>query len=129
MGMGPIRQEGADDEFGVPRGDVIDEPSHLARAVLPVAVHSDNAARRRAMIQHIAERGLQRRALAAVDIVPQHRDPFVFCREEPKRVCAAAVVDQHEVGKADGKQRRNRFLQFFVRIERRQNHGHARKIG
>ena len=96
--------------------------------MLPVAVCGDNAGRIRAMLQHIAESGLQRGALTAVDLVPQHRNMFVFLRKESKRIFTAAVIDQHKVGKPCGKQRCNRFLQFLVRIERRQNHRHMCKI-
>ena len=101
---------------------------HILGAMLPVAVCGDNAGRIRTVLQHIAESGLQRGALTAVDLVPQHRNMFVFLRKEPKRIFTAAVIDQHKVGKPCGKQRCNRFLQFLVRIERRQNHRHMCKI-
>ena len=71
----------------------------VAVAVLPVGVGGDGQATFGAVVQHVAEGGLQRRALAPVLGVPQQRDPLGQGVKYGQEIGPAAVVhhDGHEV--------------------------------
>ena len=71
----------------------------VAVAVLPVGVGGDGQMALGAVLQHMPEGGLQRRALAPVFGVPQQRDPLGQGVEYGQEFGPAAVVhhDGHEI--------------------------------
>ena len=87
--------------------------------MLPVAVDGDDTAQLRELLPHIAEGGLERPTLAAVDLVGQHRAAGLLCClvKEMAVFRLAPVVDDHKVPKAFPEKAFDDTDKLFVRIE------------
>ena len=97
----------------------------VRQQMLAVAVDGDDARKLGQMLRDIGEGRLERPALAAVDLMGQHRAAGLLRRslKEVPVIGRAAVVHNDDMGKARVDQAVDDTRKFFVRVQRGQHDG------